>query len=360
MTKYEIIQNDIADKIHRGIYRENDKLPSEHTLMKEWGVSRITVTKALTELTLAGYIYRVQGKGSFVSPFYRHLSPRSHTANRSASPILKKAAVIMPGYAAPHGAFLLDGILDTLTFPEYFVSTFFVKSRDAENAALEHCKRSGYSGIILFPTDTEFYSEVILEMSLMHYPIVLVDRKFPGINVPSVTTDNRFGSAEAVERLTSLGHTKIAYAAYADVNEQVSALRFEGYRDAMLQKGLGVHPFFNLNKVICELIAKIKSGDITAVLACNSRAASLVYNRCISEGVDIPHDLSIICFDNPTPHDINMTRFFTYIDQNSYKMGRCAAQILKDFADGKTPEDQVLTPQLIINESAGLYKSALK
>ena len=358
MTKYEKIQNSIADKIHRGVFRENDRLPSEHQLMREWNVSRITVTKALTELALSGYIYRVQGKGSFVAPFDKHLSPRERTAQKSVTPILKKAAVIMPGYAAPHGALLLDGILDTLTFPEYFVSTFFVKNRDAENAALEHCKRNGYSGIILFPTDTEFYSEVILEMSLMRYPIVLVDRKFPGINVPSVTADNLFGSVSAVEHLTSLGHTKIAYAAYADNNEQVSGIRFDGYRDAMIQKGLTVQGFFKLKDVIDELIAKIRSGDVTALLACNNNAASLVYNRCIDEGIDIPRELSIVCFDNPTPHDINMTRFFTYIDQSSYKMGRCAAKMLKDFADGKAPESRVLTPSLIINKSTQLKKES--
>ena len=342
MTKYEMIQKDIADKIHRRVYKENERIPSEKELMREWGVSRITVTKALTELTLAGYVYRVQGKGSFVAPFNNHLSPKKSMPSSAVTPILKKVAIILPGHEGSHNSMLIQGILDTLTFPEYFVSTFFVKSRDAENAALEHCRRSGYSGIILFPVNFEFYSDVILELSVSRFPIVLVDRKFPGINVPSVTTDNIYGSLQAVKHLISMGHKNIGYIASSTEKEQVSNLRFEGYRDAMLINGLEVQAYFDFKKNIDGLIQKIKDGSITAVLACNSYAASYLYDRCAAENIYIPKDLSVVCFDDP------VTKRFSYVDQNSYEMGRLAAKKLKEYAEGgEVPESAVLTPRLI-------------
>lgn len=64
---YEIIQNDIIRKIQTGVYQEDDRVPSEQELIDIWKVSRTTATKALTELSLNGYIYRVQGKGSFAN-----------------------------------------------------------------------------------------------------------------------------------------------------------------------------------------------------------------------------------------------------------------------------------------------------
>lgn len=65
-TKYLRIYNDIVGKIENGIYDINDKLPSEHILMKEYNVSRDTIRKSLNILEQNGYIQKTKGKGSFV------------------------------------------------------------------------------------------------------------------------------------------------------------------------------------------------------------------------------------------------------------------------------------------------------
>lgn len=45
----------------------NDQLPTEKEICEEFSVSRTTVRLAMNELEKRGYIYRIQGKGSFVS-----------------------------------------------------------------------------------------------------------------------------------------------------------------------------------------------------------------------------------------------------------------------------------------------------
>lgn len=47
--------------------KENDKLPTEKEICIEYNVSRTTVRLALNELQKRGYIYSLQGKGSFVT-----------------------------------------------------------------------------------------------------------------------------------------------------------------------------------------------------------------------------------------------------------------------------------------------------
>ncbi len=37
IAKYEQIQNDIMDKIQKGVYKSNNRIPSESEIMKKWG-----------------------------------------------------------------------------------------------------------------------------------------------------------------------------------------------------------------------------------------------------------------------------------------------------------------------------------
>ncbi len=50
------------------IGRRDHRLPSENELVTALGVSRMTVHRALRELTSEGYLLRIQGVGTFVAP----------------------------------------------------------------------------------------------------------------------------------------------------------------------------------------------------------------------------------------------------------------------------------------------------
>jgi DNA-binding GntR family transcriptional regulator len=56
----------LAGRIERGELAPGRPLPSESTLMGEYGISRDTVRKAMDVLRSDGLIVTVQGKGSFV------------------------------------------------------------------------------------------------------------------------------------------------------------------------------------------------------------------------------------------------------------------------------------------------------
>ena len=56
----------LHDEIARGALAPGDALPTEQTLGDQFGVSRITVRRALADLSDAGLIERRQGVGSFV------------------------------------------------------------------------------------------------------------------------------------------------------------------------------------------------------------------------------------------------------------------------------------------------------
>lgn len=67
LPKYEQIKQDLLKEIKERKFIPGDKFYSESELKTRYSVSSITVIKALNELTMAGYLYRIQGKGTFVS-----------------------------------------------------------------------------------------------------------------------------------------------------------------------------------------------------------------------------------------------------------------------------------------------------
>lgn len=65
--QYLIIEQNIIDQIKDGLLLPGDRLPTEAMLCEQYGVSRMTVNKALSSLAMKKYITRTQGKGSFVN-----------------------------------------------------------------------------------------------------------------------------------------------------------------------------------------------------------------------------------------------------------------------------------------------------
>ena len=61
------IREDLRAQIISGAWQPNDALPSERDLMAQYGVSRITVRQALGDLQKESLIFKIAGKGAFVS-----------------------------------------------------------------------------------------------------------------------------------------------------------------------------------------------------------------------------------------------------------------------------------------------------
>ncbi|VTN06484.1 Uncharacterized HTH-type transcriptional regulator yurK [Raoultella ornithinolytica] len=64
---YEKVKQAISEKIQRGVWRPHDRIPSEAELVAQFGFSRMTINRALRELTDEGLLVRLQGVGTFVA-----------------------------------------------------------------------------------------------------------------------------------------------------------------------------------------------------------------------------------------------------------------------------------------------------
>lgn len=91
VPKYVQIVETLRRRITDGTYPVGSKLPSESELVREFGVSRPTVVRALQEMALLGEIEREHGRGSFVKA-----PPESREERRPAPAVLDRHETEVP------------------------------------------------------------------------------------------------------------------------------------------------------------------------------------------------------------------------------------------------------------------------
>lgn len=64
--KYYVVKKKLIELINSDAFADTQMIPSERELMKQFNVSRITAKRAVDDLVNEGYLYRVQGKGTFL------------------------------------------------------------------------------------------------------------------------------------------------------------------------------------------------------------------------------------------------------------------------------------------------------
>ena len=71
LPAYEQVKSFIKARISSGQWKPGDPVPSEAAVMRQFGISRMTVNRALRELAAEGLVTRVQGSGTRVAQLHR-------------------------------------------------------------------------------------------------------------------------------------------------------------------------------------------------------------------------------------------------------------------------------------------------
>jgi DNA-binding GntR family transcriptional regulator len=94
LPKYMQVASYYRDQIVRGDLQPGDEVPSERQLVSEWGVSRVTATRALAALRMEGLVDSRHGSGTFVKDRPR-LARQSR--DRYARPLADRGLVAAEG-----------------------------------------------------------------------------------------------------------------------------------------------------------------------------------------------------------------------------------------------------------------------
>jgi len=177
-------------------------------------------------------------------------------------------------------------------------------------------------------------------------PVVILDPTGePGHGIPSVGAGNWTGGLIATRHLLELGHRRIA-AITGPSRVLSSRARLDGYRAAMDAAGVAVDP-----GLICEGDFHAEDGleygrcllrlpdPPTAVVTGNDPQALGAYQAAAEAGLRIPHDLSVVGFD-----DLPIAQWasppLTTIRQPLAEMAGAAAAMVIALARGQHPQQE--------------------
>jgi LacI family transcriptional regulator len=212
-------------------------------------------------------------------------------------------------------------------------------------------------GLIISPVGLEVNH--LKKLSQKNIPIVLLDRYFPELNLPFVTSDNYKGALEAVNLLLENGHRRIA-CIQGLVNTSPNNDRVRGYLDAHNKNGIP----YNRNLIVGDSFGEengyietkllLKQENPPTAIFAISNLISLGAIRAISEeGMKIPDDISMISFDDQ-PYSRFLSTPMTTVAQQNTQIGQIAIKLLIDQIESNVqtgPKGIFLPTRLISRDS---------
>lgn len=372
---YQKIQQYILDLIRTAGLRPGDRIPTEKELMQQFNVSKITVVKALSGLADEQIIDRVPGKGSFVghrkqpSANDAAVAPLLSLKEKSPNPdqIAGLIGLVIPSILDYFGIRLINGVQTTLAKHGYRVMILLSEGDiGKEKEALKTLKAIGAEGILIFPIDEEHYNEEILSMKFNGYPFVLMDRFLPGVETDYIAADGKLGAELAVDYLWELGHRQIAICSDSPLQTVTVQERIEGYITALKNKGAMINPAHIITDFQIRSLKDAENHPLyrymrnrmaTAYITLNSKLGVQMYQLASQAGLDVPGDLSIISFDEPTSV-VEEFSIFTHIKQFEYEIGCKAAMTLLDVIRSGGGQERkyskiLLKPELVSGQTTG-------
>ncbi|MDE0157092.1 MAG: LacI family DNA-binding transcriptional regulator [Gammaproteobacteria bacterium] len=196
-------------------------------------------------------------------------------------------------------------------------------------------------------------------------PVVLVDERIPGLDLPAVVADGRRGSRDVAAHVIKLGHRRIACIA-GPTTHWTAEQRLSGYREGLALGGIDpdemsvlvgdyeMNSGYELARVFLDVPEPQRP---TAVLCANDLMAIGALEYCRANAIDVPGDVSIVGFDD-IPTVQLLTPRLTTVRQPAHEMGMRAAELLISMVQGRENPD-LLRPhpvELVVRESTSKPK----
>ncbi len=309
------------------------------------GVSVATVSRALKDSPRISVEQRERIK-EYARQHNYYPNFIAESLHNSKKRPLKTIGVIIPNLPHYYFASVLSGIEEEASLRGYTVMVAQSNERYAREVKIcESFYDHKVSGVIVSQAkDTQRYDH--FQKLIDHgIPLVFYDRISTGVNASRVVVDDYMGAFTAVNHLIDTGCRRIAFYG-SPMGMEISKNRYNGYKDAMLKRGLKPdEKFFRIcdNRADAEIITPdlLASEDIPdAFFAVNDDTAIGILYSAKRMGYRIPEDISVCGFTNGE-RAISCDPMLTTVEQRGKVVGEEAANIVIGHIEGSLPMTQV-------------------
>lgn len=268
--------------------------------------------------------------------------------------------VVLPELEGEWALAILEGIRESAAEAGLAVSLSVSGDRSAPGREwLDAVVRRAPTGIILLFAGIP--AEGRHRLAARGIPYVVIDPAGdPAQDVPSVGAANWSGGLAATRHLLELGHRRIA-AITGPESVMCALARLDGYRAAMssarLPVGADAVRYGDFERDAGERHAREILGlpdRPTAIFAGNDAQALGVLHAAASLGMTVPHDLSVVGYDDLAIAELARPRLTT-VRQPLREMAEQATRLVLQLLDEPRPEVTriELATTLVVRESTG-------
>lgn len=233
------------------------------------------------------------------------------------------------------------------------------ENHDYEVDAIRSLISFRVSGIIISPIQVGVDLSHLKSIVSLDIPLVSID-KLPDIACHSISFANHEAAFEATCYLADQGHTKIAFVKGPESVEPATE-RLSGFMACSRERGHSVPEEWLVDPGTTEQqrhsaiydLLKDPAKRPTAVFCFNDMLAVSLYKAAHELQIRIPHDLSVVGFDD-IPIAPLLGPPLTTVRTDSHRVGTEAARMIMDDLQGTNSDglrDVRHTPELVVRQS---------
>jgi GntR family transcriptional regulator of arabinose operon len=331
-------------------------------------VSRTTVRLALSHLVNEGVVYRIPGKGTFITDPHKNGHKDKNRFNKTVGLVFMNVRGNFMGE-------IIHGIESVLTEKGYTME-IYVSNDDfgKESDNLKKLIDKNVSGVVLFMNSGNDRVNpnipVYLEFDRNHIPLVFVDRYLEEIDTDYVVTNDFEISCQATQYLIDKGHKKIGYITPQEKTSTIKQ-RLEGYKKTLIDNRVMIDPGMilvlppviqnpNTTEAGYSVLKTYLSGlrqdsDVPTAFIAASNSIGAGMKRAISEvKPELVGKIQILMFGHITEFGVNSTSY-PIIYHPAFELGVKSAELVVNKIEGGIPVNEhkhlVVESKLLIQNS---------
>tara|TARA_B100000408_G_scaffold51095_2_gene39130 strand:- start:103 stop:1095 length:993 start_codon:yes stop_codon:yes gene_type:complete len=327
-------------------------VPTIYQVAERAGVSLSTVSRVLNGKASVNKVLKERVEKAVKELNYRPNSVARSLANNRTDSV----GVLVPELNAPFFGDLMQAVESTLRAADKHVIISVGRNcLETEKDAVEFLISRNCDALIMHAEALS--DEYLLELNQSKLPVALVNRQVEGLPEACTSLDNEKGGYLATRHLLELGHKDIAYIS-GPTDKCDASLRLEGHKRALSEAGLPTNPQLIFNGDYSEEDGKIgllelmaRDVPFTALVCANDWMASGAISCARDLGMSLPHDLSVVGFDDVVFAHHVFPRLTT-VSNPIAEMAEMSAKYILNKVYGQANNVQLyFEPSLVVRES---------